>query len=161
VNGHTLTVTTNTGDREVDLADSTRIEKEGKGTLSDLQPGLSVGITGKPDGSNVTAVSIRIFPAAMGTPRPGQFPMTGANAGNLMTNSVIESFDGSNLTLSAAGQRYVIGVPAGTEVLKPVPAQLAELTPGTRVLAIGPAAAGSSDGPLQATTVDVFGLPPQ
>jgi hypothetical protein len=159
VNGRTFTVTTNTGDRQVDVADGTTIEKEGKGTLSDLLPGKSVGITGKPDGNNVTAISIRIFPAALGTPRPGQFPMQGANAGNLMTNSVIDAFDGSKLTVSAAGQQYVIGVPTGTEVLKPIPAQLNELTPGVRILAVGPA--GSADAPVEATSVSIFGLPPQ
>ena len=99
----------------VQIAENASIEQEGKGTTSDLLPGLGVGVTGKPDGSNVTAVSIRIFPAALGTPRPGQFPMTGANQGNLMTNSTIESFDGSQLVLNSAGQRYQIAVPPGTQ----------------------------------------------
>lgn len=92
IDGRILTVTTNTGSKTVQLAEDAKIEQEGKGTVSDLLPGVAVGVTGKPDGSNVTAVSIRIFPAAFGTPRAGQFPMTGANQGNLMTNSVIESF---------------------------------------------------------------------
>jgi hypothetical protein len=126
--------------------------------VSDLLPGVAVGVTGKPDGSNVTAVSIRIFPAAFGTPRAGQFPMTGANQGNLMTNSVIESFDGSKLVLNAAGQRYEIGVPPGTEVLKPVPASLSALAPGTRVLAMG---APGADGALRATSINLVGGPPQ
>jgi hypothetical protein len=51
----------------VTVAEDARIEQEGKGSVSDLLPGLGVGVTGKPDGSNVTAVSIRIFPAALGT----------------------------------------------------------------------------------------------
>jgi Domain of unknown function (DUF5666) len=158
ITGRTLTVTTPTGAKEVQLADDARIEKEGRGTLADLQPGLSVGITGRPDGANLTAVSIRIFPAAQGTPRPGQFPMTGANAGNVMTNSVIESFDGSTLTVSAAGQRFEIRVPSDAEVLKPVSATLGDLSTGTRVLAAGAAA---PDGSFRATSINVVGLPPQ
>jgi hypothetical protein len=157
INGRTLSVTTNTGAKEVQLGDDTRIEKEGRGTVADLLPGLSVGITGRPDGANLTAVSIRIFPAAQGT-RPGQFPMTGAQAGNIMTNSVIDSFDGSTLTVSAAGQSYQIRVPSDAEVLKPVPASLSDLTTGTRVLAAG---AAGPDGTLRATSVNVVGLPPQ
>src|SRR5438128_1782393 len=70
ISGRTLSISTNTGEVVVQLAEDSRIEGEGKGSLADLQPGLSVAITGQPDGSNVTAVSIRIFPAALGTPRP-------------------------------------------------------------------------------------------
>ena len=158
VNGRTLMVTTNTGPKTVQVAEGATIEQEGKGSVSDLLPGLGVGVTGKPDGSTVTAVSIRIFPAALGTPRPGQFPMTGANQGNLMTNSTIESFDGSKLVLNSAGQRYEIAVPPGTEVLKPVPASLTALAPGVRVLAMG---TPGPDGALQAMSVNIMGAPPQ
>jgi len=158
ISGRTLTVTTNTGAKTVQIAENASIEQEGKGTTSDLLPGLGVGVTGKPDGSNVTAVSIRIFPAALGTPRPGQFPMTGANQGNLMTNSTIESFDGSQLVLNSAGQRYQIAVPPGTEVLKQVPATLDALAPGVRVLATG---TPNSDGSLNASSLNIVGPPPQ
>ena len=159
INGRSLTITSNTGPKQVELTEDAKIEQEGKGSVSDLLPGLGVGITGKPDANNnVTAVSIRIFPSALGTPRPGQFPMTGANQGNLMTNSVIESFDGSKLVLNAAGQRYEIGVPPGTEVFKPVPAALSALTQGVRVLAAGTPAA---DGSLRAMSINIVGAPPQ
>jgi len=158
ISGRTLTVSTNTGPKQVSLTEDARIEQEGKGTVSDLMPGLGVGVTGKPEGNTLTAVSIHIFPAALGAPRGGQFPMTGANQGNLMTNSVIESFDGSQLVLNTAGQRYEIAVPAGTEVLKPVPATLNALAPGTRVLAAGMVGA---DGSLRATSIDIQGAPAQ
>jgi Domain of unknown function (DUF5666) len=158
VNDRMLTVTTNIGPKQVQLTEDAKIEQEGKGSPSDLLPGLGVGVTGKPDGNGVTAISIRIFPAALGTPRPGQFPMTGANQGNLMTNSVIESFDGSKLVLNAAGQRFEINVPSSTEVLKPVPATLDALVPGTRVLVAGTPAA---DGTLRATSINIMGAPPR
>jgi len=76
-----------------------------------------------------------------------------------MTNSVIESFNGSTLVLNAAGQRYEIAVPAGTEVLKPVPSSVSALAPGVRVLASGaPAADGTS---LRATSLNIVAPPPQ
>jgi hypothetical protein len=154
VSGRTLSVATNTGTATVELNEDAQIQGEGQGTLADLQPGLSVGITAHPEGAGITATSIRIFPAALGTPRPGQFPMTGANQGNLMTNSVITSFDGATLSVASAGQTYSFAVPAGTEVLKPVPASLDALSPGTRVLAqVLPGASGS----LRATTVTIVG----
>ncbi len=159
INGRNLTVTTNTGAKQIQLAENATIEQEGKGTVSDLLPGLGVGVTGKPDSNGgLTAVSIRVFPQASGTPRSGQFQMTGANQGNVMTNSVIESFDGSKLVLNAAGQRYTIDVPSGTEVIKPVPTTLNALQQGTRVLAAGTL---GSDGALRATSINIMGAPPQ
>jgi hypothetical protein len=159
INGRSLSVSTNTGAKPVQLAENATIEQEGRGSVSDLMPGQGVGVTGKPDANNaITAVSIRIFPAALGTPRPGQFPMNGANQGNIMTNSTIESFDGSKLVLSSGGQRFEIGVPSNTEVLKQVPANLNALAPGVRVLAAGTPGA---DGTLQATSISIMGPPPQ
>jgi hypothetical protein len=153
--GRVLTVVTNTGPKQVEVPESARIEQEGKGALADLRPGLSVGITGRPDG---TARSIRIFPVALGTPRPGQFPMAGPEQGNLMTNAVVESFDGQTLAVLAAGTRFQLAVPPETEILKPLPASFADLAAGKRVLATG---ALGADGTLLATSVNLVGPPPQ
>jgi hypothetical protein len=152
--GRVLTVATNTGSRQVQVPESARIEQEGTGTVADLRPGLSVGITGRPDG---TARSIRIFPAALGTPRPGQIPMSGPEQGNIMTNAVIESFDGQTLVVSAAGSSFRIAVPPEAEVLKPIPASFADLAAGKRVVATGTVA---PDGTLVAATVNLLGPPP-
>jgi hypothetical protein len=152
--GRELTVATNTGSRQVQVPESARIEQEGTGTVADLRPGLSVGITGRPDG---TARSIRIFPAALGTPRPGQIPMSGPEQGNIMTNAVIESFDGQTLVVSAAGSSFRIAVPPEAEVLKPIPVSFADLAAGKRVIATGTV---SPDGTLVAATVNLLGPPP-
>jgi hypothetical protein len=145
--GRVLTVTTNTGPKQVQVPESARVEQEGKGVPADLRPGLSVAITSSPDG---TAKSIRIFAAALGTPRPGQFPMTGAQQGSLMTNAVIESFDGRMLSVAATGQRWQITVPPDTEVLRPFPATYTDLAAGKRVAAAGTLA---PDGVLLASSV--------
>ncbi|MBI2756769.1 MAG: hypothetical protein HYX52_08675 [Chloroflexi bacterium] len=146
--------TTAAGTQEVTLPEGVTLEQEGKGTVADLKPGLSVGVTGKPDG---TAISIRIFQAST-TVRPGQLPMAGAQAGNTMTNAVIQSFDGDTLTVQLGEQRVPLKLPAGTEVLKPVSAALSDLSAGKRVNVT--AVPTGPNGALIATSVYVPGAPP-
>ncbi|MGE3269119.1 MAG: hypothetical protein AB7P40_10250 [Chloroflexota bacterium] len=133
VEGRLITVATNTGWRKVEIPESATIRTEGKGAPTDLTPGTLVGVTGKPDG---TAVSIRIFPPGV-TPRSGQFPMNGPQAGNIMTNASITAFDGKTLTLDYDGTAATISVPPDTEILKPVPAALTDIVVGSRVQASG------------------------
>jgi hypothetical protein len=133
IDGRTVTVATNTGWRKVDVPDSATIQTEGKGTPADLVTGALVGVTGKPDG---TAVSIRIFPTGA-TPRTGQFPMNGAQTGNVMTNAKIEGFDGKTLSLDFEGQKASITVPPAAEIVKPVPAAFSDIQVGARVQANG------------------------
>ena len=63
--------------------------------------------------------------------------MSGANQGNLMTNAVIDAFDGTNLMVSAANQQYRIVVPSTTNIVKQVPATLNDIAPGKRIIAVG------------------------
>jgi hypothetical protein len=133
VDGRTVTVATNTGWRKVDVPDGATIQTEGKGAPADLVAGALVGVTGKPDG---TAVSIRIFPSGV-SPRTGQFPMNGAQTGNIMTNAKVEGFDGKTLSLDYDGQKASITVPAETEIIKPVPAAFSDIQVGARVQANG------------------------
>lgn len=155
LDGRDLMVMTVDGAKRVQVPESARLEQEGRGATTDLQPGLSVDVTGKPDGM---ALSIRIFPAALGTLRPGQFPMTGANQGNMMTNSVIESFDGKMLVVMGGANRFTITVPSDVEVLKPVPAKMEDLQVGKRILAVGTPGA---NGLFIAASVNILGTPPQ
>jgi len=128
-----VTVATNTGWRKVEVPDTATILTEGKGTTADLVAGTMVGVTGKPDG---TAVSVRLFPPGSNA-RTGQFPMNGAQAGNVMTNAIVEAFDGMMLTLDLNGQKTSITVPPETEILKSVPAVFSDITLGARVQANG------------------------
>lgn len=133
VEGRLITVATNTGWRKVQIPESATIQTEGKGASTDLTPGARVGVTGKPDG---TAVSIRIF-GQNTNPRLGQFPMQGAQAGNIMTNASIVAFSGSTLVVDIGGQQSSISVTPETEIVKPVTAALADIAIGARVLANG------------------------
>ena len=58
VNGRVLSVVTNTGPRNVRVAENAMILIEGQGSTADLTPGRGAAITGKPDG---TAVVVRLF----------------------------------------------------------------------------------------------------
>jgi hypothetical protein len=133
VDGRILSVATNTGVRRVRVADNAAILIYGGGSAEDLKPGVMVGITGRPDG---TAVSVRLFPPGI-TPKPSQFPMAGAQAGNIMTNASIVSFDGRALVVDLGGERATITVPPEAQIVKPVPSTFAEIKPGVRITAVG------------------------
>jgi hypothetical protein len=129
VDGRTVTVATNTGWRKVDVPDSATILTEGRGTSADLVAGTLVAVTSKQDG---TAQIVRLFPQGA-NPRIGQFPMQGANAGNLMTNAKIDSFDGSKLNLDYNGEKATINVPADAQIIKPTPGAFTDIVVGARV----------------------------
>jgi hypothetical protein len=148
IDGRVVSVATNTGVRKVNVPDGATILTEGKGALADLIPGAMVGVTGKQDG---TAIQVRIFGPGV-TPRTGQFPMNGPNAGNVMTNAKIDAFDGNNLTVDIDGAETKLTVPADAEVVKPVPATFGDIKAGERILAFG-----SPDGDvLAAQTVTIL-----
>ncbi|MDP8923671.1 MAG: hypothetical protein M3O34_12420, partial [Chloroflexota bacterium] len=152
VEGRVVTVATNTGVRRVRVPESVQVSQEGVGTTADLQPGALVGVTGRPDG---TAVVVRLFPPGI-TPKPDQFPMGGAQAGNVMTNARIDAFDGRVLTLDLGGQKVMITVPPEAQVVKPIPAGFAGIQPGKRVIAVG---APNGD-VLEAQAVTILTQPP-
>jgi hypothetical protein len=148
IDGRVVSVATNTGVRKVNVPDGATILTEGKGALADLTPGALVGVTGKQDG---TAIQIRIFGPGL-TPRTGQFPMTGPQAGNVMTNAKIDAFDGNTLTVDIDGAETKLTVPSDAEVVKPVPAGFGDIKSGERILATG-----SPDGDtLAAQTVTIL-----
>jgi hypothetical protein len=115
------------------VADNATILIEGKGAVEDLKSGAFVGITGKPDG---TAVIVRLFPPGI-VPKPSRFPMGGPQAGNVMTNAAIVSFDGKALVVDLGGEKATIQVPPEAQIVKPVPSTFAEIKPGARVTALG------------------------
>jgi hypothetical protein len=151
VDGRTLSVATATGVRKVRVADNASILIEGKGSAEDLRAGVLVGITGKPDG---TAVVVRLFPPGI-VPKPSQFPMGGAQAGNVMTNAAIVSFDGKALVVDLGGEKATIAVPPEAEIVKPVPSSFSEIKPGTRITALGV----PEDNVLVAQTVTIITQP--
>ena len=153
-----ITLSTNTGPAAVMIGPTTTYEKEGPGTIFEIQPGQLVGVTSRPDPEGPYAVHIRIFPAALSTVRQGQSAMGGTNLGNTMTNATVQSFSDDLLTLSSADQSYEIRTSPDTQVVAPQPATAADVQNGQRVAATGTMGA---DNMLMASIVNVLGPPPE
>ena len=146
----------NTGPVTVQMGPDTVYEKEGVGSLSDIQPSQLIAVTGRPTGDTQVALQIRIFPAALSTVRQFQGPMEGANAGNLMTNAVVDTFADGRLTVKTPDQSYGIDTSPDTVVLRPEPATLADVQEGLRVAATGMM---DAEDVLQASKINVLGAP--
>lgn len=146
------TVGTNNGPVVVQMGPDTTYERDNYGTLSDLRTGQFVGITGRPTGSGLEAVEIHVFPELLNYVNRGQTPMSGANAGNTMTNAVITSLEGGSVTLQFADQSVTIATTPNTEVRFPVPATFDDVQVGKRIVAAGPT---SADGVILARGVFV------
>ncbi|HEY7063592.1 MAG TPA: DUF5666 domain-containing protein [Chloroflexota bacterium] len=153
LSGNQATVATQTGPVVVALAPDTSYEQDTGGTLADVQPGEVVGVTGRPDNNTLTAVEIHVFPTLM-TVRQAQTPMSGANAGNLMTNARVESLTDDVLTLNLADQLIPIRVTPATTVTHPAPVDASQVQQDTRIGASGPVGA---DGVLDARVVWISG----
>jgi hypothetical protein len=156
--GGRLTVGANSGPVTVVTGPNTVYEKEGRGTVDELQPGQLVGVTSRPTPDGAYAVQVRIFPAALSTVSQGEAPMGGADAGNTMTNARIQSVGDGTLTLSLADQTVEFRTSPDTVVLLPQPATAADVTDGVRIAAMG---AMGADGLLTAITINVLGPTPQ
>ncbi len=146
------TVATNVGPVVVQLEPDTRYEGDTIGTVGDLQPGEFVGVTGRPIGDGLEAVEIHVFPSLLSSVPQGQTPMSGANAGNTMTNATIASLDGDTLTLQFADQMVTMATTPATQVRVPGPATADDVQTGRRIVAAGPVGA---DGAILARGVYV------
>src|SRR5688572_16653088 len=129
------TISTNTGPATIQVNENTRYERQGTGTLSDIQPNQYVAVTGRPSGDGQVALLVRVFPVLQATvPARVNSPMDGPNTGNLMTNAIVESFVNDRLTVRAAGQSVSIDTAPDTEVQRPEPASAADLIEGRRLV---------------------------
>jgi hypothetical protein len=157
LDGMRATIATNTGPVVVQMTENTRYEKQGPGTLADIQPNQFVAVTGRPTENGQVALQIRIFPAAQATiPARLNSPMEGPNAGNLMNNAIVESLVNGRLTVRAAGEAISIDTTPETQVERPVPASASEVIEGSRIAATG---LMDADGVLTAAVVNLLGPP--
>jgi hypothetical protein len=148
------TLSTNTGPATIQVNENTRYERQGTGTLSDIQPNQYVAVTGRPTGDGQVALLVRVFPVLQATvPARVNSPMDGPNTGNLMTNAIVESFANNRLTVRAAGESVSINTAPDTEVQRPEPASAADLIEGRRLVALGIL---GPDGVLQAALVNLL-----
>jgi hypothetical protein len=142
-------VSTSTGPAAVRLSPGTVYEQDSPGALEDIQPGQMVGVTGRPVPEGLAAVEIHVFPTLLNF-RQGQSQMSGANAGNVMTNATVESLTDGVLLLNFADQHVAINTSADTSVTRPEPAPASAVREGARIAAGGTM---GLDGTLQADVV--------
>jgi hypothetical protein len=135
---------------KVALADKAQIAAVVKASLTDIKPGLFVGVTAMPqaDGS-LSALEVHIFPEAMRGTGEGHYSwdlrpkstMTNANV-----DQVVTAVDGQTLTLKFKDGEKRIFIPADTPIVAYVPGDNNDLKLGARVFI---AAVKQPDGTLQ------------
>ena len=158
VEGQTLVVKSRDGaELKVVLADNALIVALVKASLSDINPGSFVGVTGMPqaDGSQ-KAVEVHIFPEAMRGTGEGHRPWD-LRPQSTMTNANVEQtvagIDGQMLILKYKDGEKKIIVPPDTPIVTYMPGDKSELKPGVKIFIA--AANKRPDGTLQAPRVNV------
>jgi hypothetical protein len=158
VNGHMLTVKLRDGaDVKIKLADTARVRSVAKASLSDVKPGLLVGITAMPlpDGTQ-KAVEIHIFPEAMRGTGEGDHPwdlMPNSTMTNATVDSEVAVSDGQKLVLKYKDGDKTFIVPSNVAVVSFAPGAMSDLKPGAAVF-VG-AATKEPDGTLDAPNIAV------
>lgn len=149
LNGDTLVVHRNSGDTvTVALAPNVQLGAVKNIKLSDIKPGSFIGtaaITGQ-DGK-MTATEVHVFAdSARGTGEGHRAFDLGPNSTmtNANVDSVVQSSNGRELTLSYKGGTNTITVPANVPVVAFISADRADLTPGKKVIVTATPAAGGT-----------------
>lgn len=162
-----LKVTTAAGDVLVKIADDIRIGGVEAAKLSDIGAGNYVGATSvKQSDGSLKALEVHIFPETSRGTGEGHRPWD-LQPGSTMTNANVEKVEqvavanvqGQLLTLKYKDGEQKILVPAGTPIVKNVPADRSLLKPGTGVYI---PAVRAEDGTITATriTAGVGGIMP-
>ena len=153
VAGNSLTITTGSGTKVVQVAPDTLILSRQPATLASIEPGDPMAVTSKreTDGS-LTAIAIVIFsPELWSRVRKGQWVM---DSGNMMTNAVVMKYvdrvEGHTLYLKYTEGASAINVPPGTDIHRLDSVRLSDLKPGMRITARG---VGEADGRIKASSI--------
>jgi hypothetical protein len=149
LNGDTLVVHRNSGDTvSVALAPNVAVGAVKNIKLSDIKPGSFIGtaaITGQ-DGK-MTATEVHVFAESARGTGEGHRPFDlGPNSTmtNANVDSVVQSSNGRELTLSYKGGTNTITVPANVPVVAFIPADRKDLTSGKKVIVTATPAAGGT-----------------
>jgi hypothetical protein len=158
LDGNKLTVKLNSGDAAtINLPDNARVLGVEKTTIADVKVGNYVGISSMPQTSGPEkAIHVHIFPDAMRGVAEGHFPWDN-RPGSMMTNANVETTvagnDGQTLTVKYKGEERKVLVPPDAIIVKYVPGDRAQLTPGAKIFVA--AAQKQPDGSLNAANVSV------
>jgi hypothetical protein len=152
--GNSLTIKERNGQsEEVTLDEPVTVTTVRRLALEAIKPGSYIGVTARPaaDGTLV-ALEVHAFPEEMRGVGEGNRPWD-LEAGSTMTNAnvtgVVESGDGSEVTLTYKDGSKTIRIPPTVPVVTFASADRSDLKPGTPVFLI----ARSLDGKLHASRV--------
>ena len=158
LDGNKLMVKLNSGDAAtINLPDNVRVLGVEKTTIADVKVGNYIGISSMPqtDGTQ-KAIHVHIFPDAMRGVAEGHFPWDN-RPGSMMTNAAVETTvagnDGQTLTVKYKDGEKKVVVPPDAIIVKYVPGDKAQLTPGAKIFIAG--AQKQADGSLNAANVSV------
>ncbi|MGA2126525.1 MAG: hypothetical protein ABSG76_10280 [Xanthobacteraceae bacterium] len=141
---------------KVTLADNALVVAIVKASLSDIKPGMFVGVTGMPqvDGSQ-KAVEVHIFPESMRGTGEGHYPWD-LRPQSTMTNANVEQavtgVDGQTLSVKYKDGEKKITVAPDVPVVTYMPGDRAELQPGAKIFI--EAARKQPDGTVQAPRIN-------
>ena len=157
VQGDTLSVKSREGaELKVMLAQNAILLAVIKASLSDIKPGMFVGVTAmpQPDGS-LRAVEVHIFPEAMRGTGEGHYPWD-LRPQSTMTNANVEQtvtgVDGQTLTLKYKDEEKKIIVPPDAPIVTFAPGDKGDLKPGVKIFIV--AAKKQVDGSLRAPRIN-------
>jgi hypothetical protein len=165
VDGNVLTVKTREGkDVTVKLPDNARVLGLDKASIDDVKQGSYIGVSAMPqtDGSQ-KALHVHIFLDAMRGVAEGFGPWD-VRPNSTMTNATVDTTvtgtDGRTITVKYKDGEKKIIVPPDAPIVKYVPGNKGELTPGAKIFIV--AAIKQPDGTLEApnVAVGVNGLTP-
>lgn len=131
IDGDVLSVKSGGGDNTaIHLTDKTVIVFTQPIALADIKPGDFLGVTSEKSGDGtLTALDVRRFPKPL---NPGHRPFDGRDD-QTMTNAMVQSASGRELTLTYDGGAQKILVPEKAAISMLVPGQRSQLVPGTPV----------------------------
>ncbi|HSS10210.1 MAG TPA: DUF5666 domain-containing protein [Acidimicrobiales bacterium] len=148
VKGTTLTVTDRSGkDVTVTTSSSTKITKVVNGSLSDITPGVVIGVHGTASGqSGINADDIAVIPAQK-APNLGKLPQGAGRFGQRLglAFGTVKSVSGNTVVVQEAdGTTITVTTSSSTKIQKTVNAQPKDLTVGQPIVATGTANANGS-----------------
>ena len=128
-----------------------------KSTLSDIRPGLYIGVAALPQANGTLhALEVHIFDETMRGTAEGHRPwdlLPESTMTNAVVEAIVASVDGHSVMLRYKNGQKQILIPTGTTIVTYVPGSIAELKLGAIVFL--PAATNQPDGMLEAQRVMV------
>ena len=169
INGNTLTLTSQQGTVTVNVSSTTTIQKTVNGTVSDLQVGQSLSVTGSQDaGGNLTAASISIQPQNQGFPTPpaGTNPIPSGRprpsgsasprmpdgGGGRGAFGTLSSINGNTLTLTGPQGSVTVNITSNTTIQKSVTGTISDLRNGQSLNVMG---SRDASGNVNATSIAI------